>query len=119
MLSIHQTLALAIGFIAFSAFQCEARVVTIKGLGSKPCREWTQAHLKRKPEAVLQEAWLDGLITAYNAYALTKTKDLAADADPRAIQSSVSKYCLMRPKENLFKAVTSRIVDLQKKSSVK
>jgi hypothetical protein len=112
-------LIIATALAALSALQAEARDVTVKGLGGKPCSQWTQVHQGRKPEAALQETWLAGFITAFNAYGLKESKDVAAGADLNGIVSPISTYCLAHPGDDLFKAATALVLDLQKKSGAK
>src|ERR1700694_4321877 len=119
MPSFPRTLAIATVLVAFSAFQAEARDVTVKGLGSKPCSQWTQAHQGRKPEAALQETWLAGFVTGFNAYGLKESKDGAAGTDLKGIVSSISSYCSAHPSDDLFKAAVALVLDLQKKSGAK
>ena len=97
----------------------EAREVTVKGLGNKPCSEWTAAHRTKQGDATLQDTWLAGFITGFNAYGLKDSKDVAAGTDLTAIQVSVSSYCLSHSSDTLFKASVALIGDLQKKSSAK
>jgi len=119
MPNIPRTLTIATVLVALSAFQAEAREVTVKGLGGKPCSQWTQVHQGRKPEAALQETWLAGFITAFNAYGLKESKDIAAGADLNSIVLPISNYCLAHPSDDLFKAAAALVLDLQKKSGAK
>src|ERR1700722_10803244 len=119
MPNLPRTLALATALVAFSTLQADARDVTVKGIGGKPCSQWTQVHQGRKPDAALQETWLAGFITGFNAYGLKESKDVAAGADLNAIASSVSAYCSAHPSDDLFKAAVALVLDLQKKSGAK
>jgi hypothetical protein len=104
---------------ALYSVQVEAREVTVKGLGNKPCSAWTEAHRTKKGDATLQDTWLAGFMTGFNAYGLKDSKDVAAGVDPTAIQATVSSYCQSHPSDTLFKASVALIGDLQKKSSAK
>jgi hypothetical protein len=119
MPNISSTLAIATALLAFSAVQADARDVTVKGLGNKPCSQWTQAHQGRKPDAALQETWLAGFVTGFNAYGLKESKDVAAGADLNGIVSPISRYCSAHPSDDLFKAAAALLLDLQKKSGAK
>ena len=119
MPKIPHTLAVATVLVAFSVLQTQAREITIKGLGGKPCSQWTQAHQGRKPEAALQETWLAGFITAFNAYGLKESKDVAAGADLNGIVLPISNYCSAHPSDNLFRAAVALVLDLEKKSGAK
>jgi len=101
------------------AAQAEAREVTIKGLGSRPCSEWTKAVQAKKADEAMQETWLAGFITGFNAYGLKEGKDVAAGTDLAGLQAAVSSYCQAHPGDNLFKAGAAVIVELQKKSGAK
>ncbi len=97
-----------------------AREVTVKGVGGRLCSQWTQAHkAAKKAEMILQETWLAGFITAFNAYGLKESKDVAAGADLNNIVSAVSTYCSARPGDDLFRAAAALVLDLQKKSGAK
>jgi|SRR5581483_10994407 len=113
----------AVMLIALSAAagsaSAEVREVTVKGLGNKPCSEWTKAHQPRKPEAVLQETWLTGFISGFNEYALKDSKDVAPGIGLSAIQTAVSAYCSSRPNDTLYRASKALVLDLQKKSGAK
>src|ERR1700682_2381653 len=119
MRNFSHTLITVTVLVAISAFPVQARVVTVKGLGSKPCSQWTQAHQGRKPEAALQETWLAGFITAFNEYGLKESKDVAAGADLNGIVLPISNYCSAHPSDNLFRAAVALVLDLQKKSGAK
>ena len=97
----------------------EARSVTVKGEGGQRCSQWTQDHKGKKANAFVQETWLAGFITAFNAYGLKEDADVAAGVDLKAIQSAVSTYCAANPDADLFKAATNLISDFQKKSGAK
>src|ERR1700694_855537 len=119
MRNIPCTLTIATVVVAFSAFQAEARDITIKGWDGRPCSQWTQAHQGKKPEAALQETWLAGFITAFNAYGLKESKDVAAGADLNGIVLPISNYCSAHPSDNLFRAAVALVLDLEKKSGAK
>ena len=104
---------------AFLAIPAEAREVTVKGLGSRPCSEWTKAHQAKKADATLQDTWLAGFITGFNAYGLKESKDVAAGTDLTGLQVAISSYCLAHASDDLFKAGAAVILDLQKKSGAK
>jgi hypothetical protein len=119
MRKIASAMAGAAILCALGGAQAEAREVTVKGLGSKPCSEWTKAVQAKKSEAALQETWLAGFITGFNAYGLKESKDVAAGTDLAGLQSAISSYCSAHPTDNLFKAGVAVIGDLQKKSGAK
>jgi hypothetical protein len=104
---------------ALCGVPAHAREVTVKGLGSRPCTEWTKAHQSKKTDASLQDTWLAGLITGFNAYGLKESKDVAPGTDLTGLQVAISSYCLAHPGDDLFKAGNAVIQDLQKKSAAK
>ena len=119
MLGILRTVTAAAVITALWAMQADAREVTIKGLGSRPCTEWTKAHQTKKGDATLQDTWLAGYISGFNAFGLKESKDVAPGTDLTGLQVAISSYCLAHPGDDLFKAGNAVIQDLQKKSGAK
>jgi S1-C subfamily serine protease len=117
ILNIQNVFSIAMVLVV-SALPAQAREVTVKGLGNRPCSEWIQAHQRRNGDATLQDTWLAGFITAFNAYGLKESKGVASDvtagADLNDIQSRISNYCFAHPSDTLFKAEVAFIRDLQK-----
>jgi hypothetical protein len=110
---------LAAALVAGAAPPSGAREVTVKGIGGKPCSQWTEAHRARKPEMVQQDAWLAGFITGFNAYGLKESKDVAPGGDPATIPAAITAWCAAHPTDNLFRAAVALVSDLQGKSGAK
>jgi hypothetical protein len=109
----------AVVISALWGMQADAREVTVKGVGSRSCTEWTKAHQGKKTDAALQDTWLAGFVTGFNAYGLKESKDVASGTDLTGLQVAISSYCLSHAGDNLFKAGNAVIQDMQKKSGAK
>jgi S1-C subfamily serine protease len=111
--NIQHVFAIAMVLVV-SALPAQAREVTVKGLGNRPCSEWTQAHQRRNSsDAVLQDTWLAGFVSAFNAWGLKEGKDVAPGLGLNDIVSRISNYCFAHPSDTLFKAAALFIRDLQ------
>jgi S1-C subfamily serine protease len=110
--NIQNVFAIAM-VLVISALPAQAREVTVKGVGNRPCSEYIQAHQRRNSDAAVQDTWLAGFITAFNGYGLKETKDVAPGLDLNDIVLRISNYCFSHPSDTLFKAAVLFIRDLQ------
>jgi hypothetical protein len=82
------------------------------------CGAWQEARRARNVQAIGQESWVLGYVSASNAFAVATTQnDFLAAVDAEAIWAWLDNYCRQHPLEKLAKATDALIVDLMRKAA--
>jgi hypothetical protein len=82
------------------------------------CGAWQEARRARNVQAMGQESWVLGYVSATNAFAVATTQnDFLAAVDAAAIWAWLDNYCRQHPLEKLAEATDALIVDLMRKAA--
>lgn len=82
------------------------------------CGAWLEARKTPNGEAIQQEAWVTGYVSASNAFSVAaKQTDFLVGLDTPALFAWLDNYCRQHPLERLIAASDALIVDLTKKAA--
>jgi hypothetical protein len=81
--------------------------------GDQSCGRWIEIH-RAKPdiEFISQETWLNGYLTAFNAYVRGSGGDILGKSDRQGASAWMSQYCQNHPLETIQQAADGLIAAL-------
>jgi hypothetical protein len=108
--------ALAFVFL-FLGLQCvEAQGFVTWGAGTKSCGDWTAGHYDPNSlEAVAQNAWLGGFLTAADAYGAPESS--APQQSFNAVTAWMENYCSANPLDTITTAAIALRIELQRRAT--
>ena len=87
--------------ILLSTHLADAKGFTVFGLGNKSCGTWTADHQADNANALLQDSWLGGYVSAYNNYVPAAKNNVASSTDFNGMREWVSNYCSLNPLDRI------------------
>jgi hypothetical protein len=112
---MFKALVVTVGLLALPA-AVQAQELTIKGIGSRQCKEWTAVAEGSDPGAKAAYLhWLQGYLSGMGAEAMvaTDTPDVLKALDDRASWTLMHTRCRADPEQEIFVAA-SQVFDVMK-----
>jgi len=100
------TLILAVGACVFSEAEAAApKPLAPLGMGIDGCRSWLSHHHAKDRQAELQDQWLAGFVTGYNAFEDPRRRAMSFFRfDLATLPSGVTGQCRARPDTDVYTA---------------
>lgn len=101
--------------------------ITVSGIGSQTCPQWTLAHndtrgpqidtngLNTSIEAALMDQWLLGFVTSINQFApYSNNANIQGGSSVLVMQAWVSAYCADHPSDEIVAGAAHLVVQLRR-----
>jgi hypothetical protein len=88
-------------------------IYTVMGVGVASCGTWTTNHSANDDGARIQDEWIFGYLSAFNAWA-PGTNNVTGDTDNAGATAWVTNYCSAHPLDTVAAAATALLAALVK-----
>jgi hypothetical protein len=112
--------AFALAALLMAPEPAAADTAAILGTGNRSCPAWLQDSAANSWGALIDHAWVQGYITAFNKYtdnADSQNGDISAGIDVAGLFAWIDRYCQAHPLDNLARASGALIRELQNRSA--
>jgi len=111
---VRAALALAVTLAALSpSVHAQSRMI-VMGSGNVSCGAWTEHRRRAVVLALSEEAWVQGFVTAYNAY-VAPDGGLQASIDAAGVAGWMDNYCQANPLDNVAVAAQHLVEELKRR----
>lgn len=100
----------AVFIFGFLVISLAADATVVLGPGAASCGTWAADRQRNEARSVLNQAWVQGFVTAYNVYGPTRD-GMSRPMEPRALIVWVDNYCDANPQKDIYDAARALVED--------